>query len=30
LCTPAADDLIGKDFSLGDHAFRARLNLEHA
>jgi 3-oxoacyl-[acyl-carrier protein] reductase len=30
LCTPAADDLIGKDFSLGDEAFRARLNLEHA
>jgi len=27
LCTPAADDLIGKDFSLRDEAFRSRLDL---
>jgi NAD(P)-dependent dehydrogenase (short-subunit alcohol dehydrogenase family) len=27
LCTPAADDLIGQDFSLRDEAFRARLGL---
>jgi 3-oxoacyl-[acyl-carrier protein] reductase len=30
LCTPAADDLNGQDFSLRDEAFRARLNLEAA
>jgi 3-oxoacyl-[acyl-carrier protein] reductase len=30
LCTPAADDLNGQDFSLCDEAFRARLNLEAA
>jgi 3-oxoacyl-[acyl-carrier protein] reductase len=30
LCTPAADDLKGQDFSLRDEAFRARLNLEAA
>lgn len=28
LCTPAADDLNGQEFSLRDDAFRARLNLE--
>jgi NAD(P)-dependent dehydrogenase (short-subunit alcohol dehydrogenase family) len=28
LCTPAADDLNGKEFSLRDESFRARLNLE--
>jgi len=28
LCTAAADDLNGKEFSLRDDAFRARLNLE--
>jgi NAD(P)-dependent dehydrogenase (short-subunit alcohol dehydrogenase family) len=28
LCTPAADDLNGKEFSLRDDAFRARLKLE--
>jgi NAD(P)-dependent dehydrogenase (short-subunit alcohol dehydrogenase family) len=28
LCTPAADDLHGQDFSLRDNAFRTRLNLE--
>ncbi len=28
LCTPAADDLSGQEFSLRDEAFRARLNLE--
>jgi 3-oxoacyl-[acyl-carrier protein] reductase len=28
LCTPAADDLNGQEFSLRDEAFRARLNLE--
>ncbi|HTW68788.1 MAG TPA: SDR family oxidoreductase [Acetobacteraceae bacterium] len=27
LCTPAADDLAGKEFSLRDEAFRSRLNL---
>ena len=27
LCTPAADDLNGQEFSLRDEAFRARLNL---
>jgi NAD(P)-dependent dehydrogenase (short-subunit alcohol dehydrogenase family) len=27
LCTPAADDLIGQDFSLRDEPFRARLGL---
>ncbi len=27
LCTPAADDLNGQEFSLGDEAFRSRLNL---
>lgn len=27
LCTPAADDLTGQDFSLRDEAFRARLGL---
>jgi NAD(P)-dependent dehydrogenase (short-subunit alcohol dehydrogenase family) len=30
LCTPAADDLIGQEFSLGDAAFRARLDLGDA
>lgn len=30
LCTAAADDLHGKEFSLRDDAFRARLNLEAA
>ncbi len=30
LCTPAADDLNGQEFSLRDEAFRARLNLETA
>jgi 3-oxoacyl-[acyl-carrier protein] reductase len=30
LCTPAADDLNGQDFSLRDEAFRARLNLDAA
>jgi 3-oxoacyl-[acyl-carrier protein] reductase len=28
LCTPAADDLNGQEFSLRDEPFRARLNLE--
>jgi len=28
LCTPAADDLNGQEFSLRDEAFRKRLNLE--
>ena len=28
LCTPAADDLNGQEFSLRDDPFRARLNLE--
>ena len=28
LCTPAADDLCGQEFSLRDDAFRSRLNLE--
>lgn len=28
LCTPAADDLSGQEFSLRDEPFRARLNLE--
>lgn len=28
LCTPAADDLAGQEFSLRDEPFRARLNLE--
>ena len=28
LCTEAADDLNGQEFSLRDDAFRARLNLE--
>ena len=28
LCTPAADDLNGQEFSLRDDAFRGRLNLE--
>ncbi len=28
LCTPAADDLNGQEFSLRDDAFRVRLNLE--
>jgi hypothetical protein len=28
LCTPAADDLNGQEFSLRDDAFRARLKLE--
>src|ERR1700709_1159639 len=28
LCTPAADDLNGQEFSLRDESFRARLNLE--
>jgi len=27
LCTPAADDLAGQEFSLGNEAFRSRLNL---
>jgi hypothetical protein len=27
LCTPAADDLNGQEFSLRDDSFRARLNL---
>ena len=27
LCTPAADDLNGQEFSLGDASFKARLNL---
>ena len=27
LCTPAADDLNGQEFALGDEPFRARLNL---
>jgi 3-oxoacyl-[acyl-carrier protein] reductase len=30
LCTPAADDLNGQEFSLRDDAFRARLNLAAA
>jgi NAD(P)-dependent dehydrogenase (short-subunit alcohol dehydrogenase family) len=30
LCTPAADDLAGQEFSLRDDAFRARLELETA
>jgi len=30
LCTPAADDLSGQEFSLRDDAFRSRLNLEAA
>ncbi len=30
LCTPAADDLNGQEFSLRDEPFRARLNLEPA
>jgi 3-oxoacyl-[acyl-carrier protein] reductase len=30
LCTPAADDLNGQEFSLRDEAFRSRLNLETA
>jgi len=30
LCTPAADDLNGQEFSLRDEPFRARLNLETA
>ena len=30
LCTPAADDLNGQEFSLRDEAFSARLNLEPA
>ena len=29
LCTAAADDLNGQEFSLGDESFRARLSLEH-
>jgi 3-oxoacyl-[acyl-carrier protein] reductase len=28
LCTPAADDLNGQEFSLRDEPFRARLKLE--
>jgi 3-oxoacyl-[acyl-carrier protein] reductase len=28
LCTPAADDLAGQEFSLGDEHFRSRLKLE--
>ena len=30
LCTPAADDLAGQEFSLNDPAFKARLNLGEA
>jgi 3-oxoacyl-[acyl-carrier protein] reductase len=30
LCTPAADDLSGQEFSLRDEAFRSRLDLEDA
>jgi hypothetical protein len=30
LCTAAADDLNGQEFSLGDETFRSRLNLEAA